>query len=106
MVLAPYPLVHQQTQMYNKLNVLNPYGSPTNTDDKVNPSDEVGQPVGQQSEQEAEDSVQVDPQSGQQVDLQTISNEVNQTEQQQDTGEQVKQQTIGTNQTEQQTIGI
>ena len=39
-----------------------------------------------------------------QTEQQTISNEVNQTEQQQDTGEQVKQKTIGTNQTEQQTI--
>jgi hypothetical protein len=81
-------------------------GSPTDTDDKVNPYDEVRQPVGQQSEQEAEDSVQVDQQSGQQVDQQTISSEVNQTEQQQqDTDEQIEQQIIGTNQTEQQIIG-
>jgi hypothetical protein len=85
---------------------VNPYGSPTNTDDKVNPDNEVGQPLGQQSEQEDEDSVQVDQQSGQQVDQQTngtnqseqqtIGNEVNQTE---------EQQTNGTNQSEQQTIG-
>jgi hypothetical protein len=85
---------------------VNPYGSPTNTDDKVNPDNEVGQPLGQQSEQEDEDSVQVDQQSGQQVyqqtigtnqsEQQTIGNEVNQTE---------EQQTIGTNQSEQQTIG-
>ena len=33
-------------------------GSPTNTDNKVNPYDEVRQPVGQQSEQEVEDSVE------------------------------------------------
>jgi hypothetical protein len=46
-------------------------GSPTNTDDKVNPDNEVGQPLGQQSEQEDEDSVQVDQQSGQQVYQQT-----------------------------------
>ena len=63
---------------------VNPYGSPTNTDDKVNSNNGVGQSLGQQSEQEAEDSVQVDQQSGQQVDQQTIGNEVNQTEQQQD----------------------
>jgi hypothetical protein len=50
---------------------VNPYGSPTNTDDKVNPDNEVGQPLGQQSEQEDEDSVQVDQQSGQQVYQQT-----------------------------------
>jgi hypothetical protein len=70
---------------------INPYGSPINTDDKV------GQPVGQQSEQEVEDPVQVDQQSGQQVDQQTVGNEVNQTE----------QQTVGNevNQTEQQTVG-
>jgi hypothetical protein len=37
---------------------VNPYGSPTNTDDKVNPYNEVRQQVGQQLEQEAEDSVQ------------------------------------------------
>jgi hypothetical protein len=85
---------------------VNPYGSPTNTDDKVNPDNEVGQSLGQQSEQEDEDSVQVDQQSGQQVyqqtngtnqsEQQTIGNEVNQTE---------EQQTNGTNQSEQQTIG-
>ena len=63
---------------------VNPYGSPINTDDKVNPDDEVDQPVGQQSEQEAEDSVQVDQQTGEQVDQQTVGNEMNQTEEQQD----------------------
>ena len=85
-------------------------GLPTNTDDKANPDDEVGQPVGQQSEQEAEDAVQVDQQTlqdtgqvafeaevdqqtGQQVEQQTVGNEVNLTEQQQDTGEQGDQQT-------------
>ena len=95
---------------------INPYGSPINTDDKVHPYDEVGQPVGQQSEQVAEDSVQVDQQSGEQVDQQTVGTEVNQTEQQtvgtevnqteqqQNTGEQVDQQTVDNevNQTEQQ----
>ena len=85
-------------------------GLPTNTDDKANPDDEVGQPVDQQSEQEAEDAVQVDQQTvqdtgqvafeaevdqqtGQQVEQQTVGNEVNLTEQQQDTGEQGDQQT-------------
>ena len=63
---------------------VNPYGSPINTDDKVNPDDEVDRQVGQQSEQEAEDSVQVDQQIGEQVDQQTVGNEVNQTEEQQD----------------------
>ena len=74
MILAPYPLVRQQTQddKVNPYVKVNPYGSPTNTDDKVNPDNEVGQPLGQQSEQEDEDSVQVDQQSGQQVYQQTI----------------------------------
>ena len=94
-----------QTNTDDKVNPyvkVNPYGSPTNTDDKVNPDNEVGQPLGQQSEQEDEDSVQVDQQSGQQVyqqtngtnqsEQQTIGNEVNQTEEQQNTGEQVDQQ--------------
>ena len=79
-------------------------GSPINTDDQVNPYDEVGQPVDQQLEQEAEDSVQVDRQSDQKVDQQTVGNEVNQTGQQQDIGEKVDQQTVGNevNQTGQQ----
>ena len=72
-------------------------GSPKNTDDKVNPDNEVGKPLRQQSEQEAKDSVQVDQQSGKQVyqqttgtnqsEQQTIGNEINQNEEQQDTGE-------------------
>ena len=41
--------------------------------------------MGQHSKQEAEDAVQ--------IDQQTVGNEVNQTEQQQDTGEQGDQQT-------------
>ena len=83
---------------------VNPYGSPINTDDQVNPYDEVGQPVDQQLEQEAEDPVQVDRQSDQKVDQQTVDNEVNQTGQQQDIGEKVDQQTVGNevNQTGQQ----
>ena len=69
-------------------------GSPTNADDKVNPYDEVRQQVGQQLEQEAEDSVQVDQQpiGTNQTQQQTIGNEVNQTEEQQGTGEKIDQQ--------------
>jgi hypothetical protein len=38
-------------------------GLPTNIDDKANPNDEVGQQVGQHSEQEAEDAVHIDQQT-------------------------------------------
>ena len=92
----------------NPNNKVNPYGSPINTDDKVNPNNKVGPQLGQQSKQEVKESVQVDQQSGQQVyqqtngtnqteeqqtigtnqteEHQTIGNEINQTEEQQDTG--------------------
>jgi hypothetical protein len=91
--------INENTNDFNPLSSaspINPYGSPTNTDDKVNP-DEVGQPVGQQSEQEYEDQVQ--------VDQQTVGNEVNQTEQQTVEVNQTEQQTVEVNQTEQQTVG-